>query len=154
MYPATSPNTIPWFPDFSKTISGFPNHKTYKLSLNQYSIKIIAPCTSINFIITWPVVLTQHNLPWCCLSFQNILTHWGRVTHICVSKLSILGSDNVAWSAPSHYLNQCQNIVNWTPRDKFQWKVNRNPNIFIDENTFENVVCEMLSILSGPQRVK
>ena len=23
-----------------------------------------------------------------------ILTHWGRVTHICVSKLSILGSDN------------------------------------------------------------
>ena len=25
---------------------------------------------------------------------QPILTHWGRVTHICVSKLSILGSDN------------------------------------------------------------
>ena len=24
----------------------------------------------------------------------NGLTHWGRVTHICVSKLSILGSDN------------------------------------------------------------
>ena len=24
----------------------------------------------------------------------HILTHWGRVTHICVSKLSILGSDN------------------------------------------------------------
>ena len=23
-----------------------------------------------------------------------VLTHWGRVTHICVSKLSILGSDN------------------------------------------------------------
>ena len=23
-----------------------------------------------------------------------ILTHWGRVTHICVSKLSIIGSDN------------------------------------------------------------
>ena len=22
------------------------------------------------------------------------LTHWGRVTHICVSKLSILGSDD------------------------------------------------------------
>ena len=25
---------------------------------------------------------------------QKSLTHWGRVTHICVSKLSILGSDN------------------------------------------------------------
>ena len=24
----------------------------------------------------------------------NELTHWGRVTHICVSKLTIIGSDN------------------------------------------------------------
>ena len=28
------------------------------------------------------------------LSQQLILTHWGRVTHICVSKLSNIGSDN------------------------------------------------------------
>ena len=26
--------------------------------------------------------------------YPLILTHWGRVTHICVSKLSIIGSDN------------------------------------------------------------
>ena len=25
---------------------------------------------------------------------RNVLTHWGRVTHICVSKLTITGSDN------------------------------------------------------------
>ena len=25
---------------------------------------------------------------------SNILTHWGRETHICISKLSIIGSDN------------------------------------------------------------
>ena len=25
---------------------------------------------------------------------HNNLTHWGRVTHICVSKLTIIGSDN------------------------------------------------------------
>ena len=25
----------------------------------------------------------------------SVLTHWGRVTHICVSKLTIIGSDNV-----------------------------------------------------------
>ena len=24
----------------------------------------------------------------------NVLTHWGRVTHVCVSKLTIIGSDN------------------------------------------------------------
>ena len=28
------------------------------------------------------------------LSGANELTHWGRVTHICVSKLAIIGSDN------------------------------------------------------------
>ena len=28
-----------------------------------------------------------------CLSL-NVLTHWGRVSHICVSKLTIFGSDN------------------------------------------------------------
>ena len=25
---------------------------------------------------------------------DSVLTHWGRVTHICVSKLTIIGSDN------------------------------------------------------------
>ena len=85
-----------------------------------------------------------------------ILTHWGRVTHICVSKLTIIGSDNgfVAWPAPSHYLNQCWIIVNWTLRNKLQWNLNRNSNIFIQENAFESVVCETAAILSRPQCVK
>ena len=26
--------------------------------------------------------------------YPKVLTHWGRVTHICVSKLAIIGSDN------------------------------------------------------------
>ena len=55
--------------------------------------------------------------------------------------------------APSHYLNQCWNIVNWTLRNKLRWNFNRNSKIFIKENAFENVVCEMASILSRPQCV-
>ena len=47
-----------------------------------------------------------------------------------------------ACSAPSHYLNQCSLIVNWTPRNKLQWNLNQNPIIFIQENAFENVVCQ------------
>ena len=39
----------------------------------------------------------------------------------------------VAWSAPSHYLNQCWNIVNWTLRNKLQWNFNRSSNIVIQE---------------------
>ena len=37
--------------------------------------------------------------PWktdrpCIIYFSQSLTHWGRVTHICVSKRTIIGSDN------------------------------------------------------------
>ena len=60
----------------------------------------------------------------------------------------------VAWSAPSHYQNQCWNIVNKTLRNNIQWNFNRKSNIFIEENTFENVVCEMLFFSSRPQCVK
>ena len=52
---------------------------------------------------------------------------------------------------PSHYLNQCWNIVNWTLRNKLQWNFNPNSYIFIQLNTFENVICRMASILSRPQ---
>ena len=33
---------------------------------------------------------------WCIMELWNpvYLTHWGRVTHICVSNLTIIGSDN------------------------------------------------------------
>ena len=85
------------------------------------------------------------------------LTHWGWVMHICVNKLTIIGSDNgliVAWTAPSHYRSQCWNIVNSSLRNKLQWNFNRNANIFIQENALQNVVCEMTSILSRPQCVK
>ena len=80
------------------------------------------------------------------------LTHWGRVTHICVSKLTIIGSDNGL--VPCHYLNHYWNIVNWALKNKLQWNFNRNSDIFIQENALENVVWEMASILSWPQYVK
>ena len=39
-----------------------------------------------------PVLLTLHLPSW--LQQQVPLTHWGRVTHICVGKLTIIGSNN------------------------------------------------------------
>ena len=59
----------------------------------------------------------------------------------------------VAWSAPSHYLNRCWNIVNRTLGNKLQWNLNRNLSIFIQENLFEIVVWKMAAILSRPQWV-
>ena len=41
------------------------------------------------------------------ISGDNDLTHWGRVTHICVSKITIIGSDN------GFSPGRCQAII-WT----------------------------------------
>ena len=59
----------------------------------------------------------------------------------------------VAWTAPSHYLNQCWNIVNWTPINKLQWNFDWNFNIFIQGNAFESTMCEMAAMLFRPQYV-
>ena len=64
------------------------------------------------------------------------------MTHICVSILTIIGSDNGL--SPGRH----QAII-WTNaeillihlRDEFQWNLKRNSYIFIQENAFENVVC-------------
>ena len=49
--------------------------------------------------LTCDVLKVWYHAFFCdCISRQDIsfrpLTHWGRVTHICVSKLTIIGSDN------------------------------------------------------------
>ena len=74
-------------------------------------------------------------------TFSVSLIHWGRVTHLYVSKLS-------------HYLNQCWHIVNWSPGNKLQWNLNRNVYIFFQVKAFQNVVWKMATILSRPQCVR
>ena len=39
-------------------------------------------------------------------------------------------------SVPSHYLNQYWLIVNWTPRNKLQWNLNKNTNVFLSRKRF------------------
>ena len=56
-------------------------------------------------------------------------------------------------TAPSHYLNQCWNIVNWTLGNKLKWSLNQNLYIFLQENAFENAVRKTAAILSRPQCV-
>ena len=71
------------------------------------------------------------------------------VPHICISE-----SDQhwcrwlVAYSPPSHHLNQCWVIVNWTLKNKLQWNFNQNSKRFTHENRYKIIVCEMAAILS------
>ena len=70
--------------------------------------------------------------------------------YICVGELGqySLRWWLVAWMAPSHYLNQWWNIVNWTWSNKLQWNVNQNKKLFFCKNASENIVCKMAAILS------
>ena len=64
-----------------------------------------------------------------CIS-TTTLTHLPLMPHICVNQPV-----------------RRQAIVNWTPGNIFQWNLNRNSIIFIQENAIENVVCAMAAIL-------
>ena len=59
----------------------------------------------------------------------------------------------VALSAPSHYLNQCWNIVNLNLRNTLPWNLKQNSKISIKKNAFEKVVCKMAAIRYWPQCV-
>ena len=112
-------------------------------------------------------------LPLCMKTFRNTLllreamsedvkypkrkslTHWDRVTHICVCKLTIFGSDN--GMSPGR-----RQAIIWTnarvlligPWEQTLMKFfYRNLHIFIQENPFQNMVWNVASILSRPQCV-
>ena len=85
------------------------------------------------------------------------LTHWGRMTHIYIYYITIIGSDNglspgrrqaIIWTSAGILL------IGPLGTNFSEILTCRNSNISIQENALENVVCEMTSILSRPQCVK
>ena len=58
-------------------------HPTVSMWCNYLSLSVIPFCSTPTLIYS----------PGSTLKYL-LLTHWGRVTHICVSKLTIIGSDN------------------------------------------------------------
>ena len=86
-----------------------------------------------------PVIPLSHSL-----TVVSILTHWGRVTHICVSELTIIGSDNGL--SPGR-----RQAIIWNNVGILL--IGPLGTNFIQENAFESVVCEMRAMLSRPQCV-
>ena len=83
------------------------------------------------------------------------LTYRRPVTHKSVSKLTIIGSDN-GLSPGRHQAIIGTSAAMWlvrTLKNKLRWSLNRNSCIFMQGNAFENVVCEMTTILYRPQCV-
>ena len=57
-----------------------------------YTINILSALWMQKFLQLQRHVSSRSNVEYRCVS--RCLTHWGLVTHICFSKLSIIGSDN------------------------------------------------------------
>ena len=96
----------------------------------------------------------------CCLVelihyLNNNLTHWGRVTHICISDLTSIGSGNgLSPGRRQAIIRTNAGILLIRPLGtNFSAFFSQNSNIFIQENVLESVVCEKAAILSRPQWV-
>ena len=77
------------------------------------------------------------------------MTHWSRVRHMYVGKLTIIGSDNGLLPMRRH-------AIIWTnagllPIGTLGEQTSAKLTHFIQENVYENVVCERASILTGFQ---
>ena len=105
--------------------------------------------TSILFPVHLHIYETSMPIDDCDLG-RLVLTHWGRVTHICVDNLTIIGSDNGL--SPGR-----RQAITWTNvgilligpmGTNFSEML-----IEIHTFSFENVVWKMAAILSRPQCV-
>ena len=92
--------------------------------------------SNYDFCNQWSSTVSAYDVP---------LTHWGRVTHICVSKLTIIDSENGL--SPDR-----RQAIIWTNAGilligplgtNFSEIFNRNPDIVFQENTLESAVCKM-----------
>ena len=111
--------------------------------------------THLIFFMTFHFAYHLNTLQlWYRWNAFAIYQHWRWVTHICVSNLTIIGSDNglspgrrqvIIWTK--------MNIVYWALVNKLQWTLNRNLYISIQGNAFENVAWKMVAILSQPKYV-
>ena len=105
------------------------------------------PASKKLFYLSWPND---------CIDVKSVLFNSSphSATYICQWMRSALAQKMwfrkrlVTYLVPSHYLNQCWVIVNWTLTNKLQWNFNQNTKFFIHENPSENIVCEMTAILS------
>ena len=96
--------------------------------------------------IEWAIWWNLHHMLWQYLQRQllvqhkaPLLTHWGRVMLLCVSKSTIIGSDNIL----SHARHQA---IIWTNAVTLLIRG-------IQENAFENIVWKIAAFLCRPKYV-
>ena len=86
----------------------------------------------------------------------NVLTHWGRTTHICIGNLTVIGSDNGL--SPGHYyitnFNEISIGIQAFSFKKMHFKMSSAKWRPFGLGLNELKVTELAAILSQPQCVK
>ena len=103
-----------------------------------------------------PVTCFTKDLNPKICTMEPALTHWGRVTHISVSKLTTIGSDNglspgrrqtIIWTNAGI-------LLVWSLGTNFSEILIGIQTFSFKKNALEDVVCKTAAILSQPQCVK
>ena len=69
------------------------HHQGHKYTeMNAKFLSCLISTYNQRYLVSHYIILANRNLH--LIAQEYILTHWGRVTHICVSELTIIGSDN------------------------------------------------------------
>ena len=79
----------------------------------------------------------------------TLLNHWDPAMHICIGKLTTIGWDN-DFTAPSHYLTQCWNILIRTLGNNLQCNCNRNTNMPFTKMHMKTSFAKWLQFCHGP----
>ena len=79
----------------------------------------------------------------CYCMHVHQLTHWSRVTLLCVSKLTIIVSDNGLLPGRGEPLSETMvRYCQLDPWEQVTGNFNRNYVIFIQEDTFDSAFCQ------------
>ena len=136
---------------------------------NHGVVRGISQNAGILVVLVWNLPTWWLLMAWCqmcttspdagcllqCSQFHE-LTHWGRVTHICISKLTIVGSDNGL--SPGR-----RQAIIWTNNGilligplgtHFSEILIEIYTYSFKKNEYENVIWKTMAILSGPQCVQ
>ena len=164
------------YPCFANSVTEEKYHRYSSKTNERYILHFLSIFMSLLWNIAVTLIPSSgkqrpYSIPWLLISWQYnksghqhyidlVLVYFSCSTggidspecriYASVNWVSI-GSDNqwfVSYSVRSHNLNQCWIIVNWTLGNKLQWNLIKIKKLFIHENTFESVICEMVAILS------
>ena len=128
-------------------------------------LHVLCPTIEVQVVHTWPIphhtksvlseCLYQCILSNHLLTFKNVLTHWGRMRHICVGKTTIIGSDNglspgrrqaIIWTNAGI-------LLIGTLGTHFSEILSEIHTFSFSRNSIWNVVCEIAAILFKSQCV-